>query len=383
MESVTKPHSILVNYIGIKASIQLAFAMTMFSIALPQLIPQYIGNYALIFAVFSALTLYVLGGLIWLNLSYVNQVLDAIRTVSPNQFDSRAIAINETLPHDTASKLMSPLRELSRINEVHSAKMKEVAYSASQVIETANAVSQNVQNQSDATSSTASAIVEMTHSLQEVNDKISGVHVASQDAATMAKTGQESLTELKDSIKLVSNEANDTQLRMQDLKELAASVEDSSHAIQTIAQQTNLLALNASIEAARAGQFGAGFAVVAEEVRELANRSHQAAEEIVTAALSVLQQSNDIVENMANVVVKTTDCSNKAMSVETVLRQIEDLTVEVQSRMEIVSTNAEQQSIATNEIANHIEQVALGAKANADIAKQSETVASHLKSLTA
>ena len=85
---------------------------------------------------------------------------------------------------------------------------------------------------------------------------------------------------------------------------------------------------------------------------------------------------------MANVVEKTANCSDRADKVKKSLSDIESATKDVQHRMEIVSTNAEQQSIATNEISQHIEQVALGAKANADIAKQSETVASHLNSLT-
>lgn len=382
METLFKPQFTLVNYIGVKQSFSLALLIAAIVLFFPLLNPEYAQGNVAVFTLFSVVALYFIAGVTWISLFYFNAILDAITSVSPERFDPRQIKMIDAIPHDTANKLVAPLRELARINDLHVAKLKEVAYSAGQVIETANAVSENVQNQSDATSSTASAIVEMTHSLQEVSEKISDVHESSRKAATVAQDGKRNLDALGNSIYEVNVQAKQTQDRMQQLKGLAAQVEDSSHSIQNIAQQTNLLALNASIEAARAGQFGAGFAVVAEEVRELASRSHRSAEEIVTAALSVLQQCNDIVDDMANVVEKTANCSDRADKVKQSLSDIESATKDVQHRMEIVSTNAEQQSIATNEISQHIEQVALGAKANADIAKQSETVASHLTSLT-
>ncbi|MDC2887762.1 methyl-accepting chemotaxis protein [Psychrosphaera algicola] len=169
---------------------------------------------------------------------------------------------------------------------------------------------------------------------------------------------------------------------MEKLNVMATSVEKESHAIQKIAQQTNLLALNASIEAARAGQFGVGFAVVAEEVRELATRSHLAADSIVRAVLEVSNQTKQILDSMTTVVIETQQSCDGAVIVDQALTQIEQTTNDVQEQIAIVATNAEQQAVATNEIAEHVDSVVVVAKENALIAKQTEHVAAHLEHLT-
>ena len=85
---------------------------------------------------------------------------------------------------------------------------------------------------------------------------------------------------------------------------------------------------------------------------------------------------------MSKVVEKADDCNHQAKQVDTSFQAIEHATSDVQSKMEIVATNAEQQAIATDEISHHVEKVVSGARNNAEVAKQAETVAKHLKNLT-
>jgi methyl-accepting chemotaxis protein len=297
-------------------------------------------------------------------------------------FDYRTLKLQTLLPIESIEQFLNTYKELNRVNNKHNEKLKEVDYSASQVIEKAHAVSVNVQAQSDATSSTAAAINQMSHSLVEVNERIIDVHTSSKHASQAAKTGRNTIKNLKAALDVVSKEAKDTQEDIQQLEQLASVVATTSESLQSIADQTNLLALNASIEAARAGEMGRGFAVVAEEVRALAHRARESADSIGDNVNTVLLQSKKITQNMANVVHQTTHSGSQSTLVDDALVEISSATKLVQEKMENVSTTAKQQSAATLEISQHIELVVQGARDNAEIVKQTEIVAGHLKMLT-
>jgi methyl-accepting chemotaxis protein len=127
---------------------------------------------------------------------------------------------------------------------------------------------------------------------------------------------------------------------------------------------------------------GRGFAVVAEEVRALAHRARESADSIGDNVNTVLLQSKKITQNMANVVHQTTHSGSQSTLVDDALDEISSATKLVQEKMENVSTTAKQQSAATLEISQHIELVVQGARDNAEIVKQTEIVAGHLKMLT-
>jgi len=308
-----------------------------------------------------------------------NQMFTALNAET---FDYRELKASALVSSNVLGELLYFYREIGRINTENKNKLEEVAFSAVQVIDTAHAVTKNVHKQSDATSSTAAAINEMTASLQEVSTRIGDVHGASRIAFETAEQGRIAVTTLKRALEEVSFEAQETARDIEQLMTLANAVAEISQSIQGIADQTNLLALNASIEAARAGEFGRGFAVVADEVRTLANRSHRAANDIVANVSLVIQQGHKINTSMAKVVSQSSQSNHEADHVDKSLQDIESATFEVREKMEVVAANAEQQTIATNEIAHHIESVVQGARDNANIAQQAETVATHLKLLT-
>lgn len=373
----------MINYAGFKALLSFYICLIIFIIAtyfIDLSFPKQILAQTLMIELFILLYLSIALILVLKNeLTLFNEMFTSLNA---DTFDYRHLKTSNLMTATSLDELMFTYRELGRVNDKNKDKLNEVAYSAIQVIDTAHAVTDNVQKQSDATNSTAAAINEMSASLSEVNERIGDVHHSSEHAFVTAEKGRQSIVELKTSLEHVAYEAHETASDIEQLMTLANSVAEISQSIQGIAEQTNLLALNASIEAARAGEYGRGFSVVADEVRALATRSHTAADSIVNNVSSVIEQGNKISGSMAKVVTQSAQSSEGADLVDQSLQEIESATFEVREKMKVVANNAEQQTIATDEIARHVELVVQGARDNADIAKQTETVATHLKSLT-
>jgi len=370
------PVEYLIRLLGLKLTL-ICFILLM--LTLINVIPFFGSPEA---ALFSAVILYLFVGLTLTFSRQEHQFNSIINNIDPVSFDYRSMKFDTLLSKSASIALLHSFRELSRINQQQKNQLKEVSHSASQVIETTTSLSSNVEKQFNATSSTAAAIVEMSQSISEVSSKISAVHSSAKHADKIVKSGKGHITSLTGAILEVSKEVSQTQQGMHDLDELAQEVTLITESIRKISSQINLLGLNASIEAARAGRFGRGFAVVAEEVRNLAINTHSSSEHIANKINQVLSQSSNTVESMKLVVDKTNACGEKAKNVNKILEKIAMATDSVQQETEVVSVNAEQQVLANEEISRHVEQIVQSSEANADIAKQTELVAEHLRKLS-
>lgn len=367
---------LLIKNIHFKGALWATFVFSLFILFVANYYPEF--NLTPLLLIF----VYLLLGIIYIFNSQLTQIKYVIEKINMKNFDHRDICFNSLIDSSFLEQLLKTYRELGRMNTQHEERNKEVEYSAIQVIDTSSKVKENVKSQSDATNSTAAAITEMSQSLDEVNGEITNTLNSSCLASDISYQGKQSLTSLNQAVEDVGQQAQSTQKRMISLNKLVINVEKITESIQQISQQTNLLALNASIEAARAGQFGRGFAVVAEEVRALAERTHLSTDTIVANISEVLIESKEIVETMNDVVNQADICLLKVNEVDTAFSDINQATEAVKEQMEIVSSASTQQAMATNEIAEHIERVVLGAQANAEIAIQSESVANHLRKLT-
>jgi methyl-accepting chemotaxis protein len=156
--------------------------------------------------------------------------------------------------------------------------------------------------------------------------------------------------------KLVQNLNNSAQV-IQTLQEDTSNISVVLDVISEISEQTNLLALNAAIEAARAGEQGRGFAVVADEVRTLASRTQQSTEQIKEAIKRLQSGAENAVNAMKSSIDEANSNSAQVSDVAGALEQIKNEIVNINSVLTQVASASEQQSATANEIANSISSI--------------------------
>lgn len=158
--------------------------------------------------------------------------------------------------------------------------------------------------------------------------------------------------------------------KVAELEELSLAINDFVDLIKRISSQTNLLALNAAIEAARAGERGSGFAVVAEEVRQLADSSARAAEEVTDTIQRIRQQVTDVATTIADARAKVGRVGGVAESAARALEDIVTAVTEVESAAQRVTTEAGTNLRAADEIASLLREVAEAASTHASSAQE-------------
>ena len=213
-----------------------------------------------------------------------------------------------------------------------------------------NDLKDNVTRQQHETQTVATAVNEMAASVREVADNASAASVAADAADKVAKEGQHIITRTVQAVEDLASEVGRSADVLGELHNHSQSIESVLDVIKTIAEQTNLLALNAAIEAARAGEQGRGFAVVADEVRTLASRTQESTEEIQNMIEALQAASRQAVAAMqggderARAAVEEVSKANEAL--ESIANSIADI---VGRNVQIASA-AEQQSSVADEI---------------------------------
>ena len=335
---------------------------------------------------------------IWLIIPLVATAILLIGLVSSyhtgvEQMRACLLAIRQAQPMDSGvhlSKSFATLIEDTRETFKHFQRrnaefrdaVKEMGYSSSELAGNANDVSSSAAFQSKATTSSAAAITEISHSIDDVGQRIVSAREAATAACELSESGSQALVSASDEVKQVAALAQETETRITALEELMVKVTAMSRIIGEISEQTNLVALNAAIEAARAGEHGRGFAVVADEVRALAQRSQGSAADIATNILQVQTTMQQVRGSMGSVVEKTGKSMMEVGRAETALGSINLRTRDVFSLIDDIAVAAQQQSQAAHEISRHIETVANLANENSGRAIQAAEIAEHLHRLT-
>ena len=208
---------------------------------------------------------------------------------------------------------------------------------------------QGVQTQFSETDQVATAVNEMTASVQEVAQNAQKTASAAHTASKEASEGKSVVSDAMHSIKSLADEVDKAATVIRKLESDSSDITKIVEVIQGISEQTNLLALNAAIEAARAGEQGRGFAVVADEVRTLAQRTHSATDEIKGMISKIQQGSQNAVEVMdrgrsqaAEGVDKAANAVRSLDSITDAINTINDMSTQIAAAVEEQSAVAEE-----------------------------------------
>ncbi len=235
---------------------------------------------------------------------------------------------------------------------------------------TASQTNENAQKQLSETGQTATAINEMTASVQEVARSAERAVQATTSADQETKAGQLVIDQTRQSILNLAHEVEQSAAVIQKLEQDSQGISMVLDVIKSIAEQTNLLALNAAIEAARAGEQGRGFAVVADEVRTLASRTQQSTAEIRSMIEKLQVGSKNAVVAMQEGKVSAQHGVEQAGRASDALQAIASAVSAIRSMNLQIASTAEEQSAVIEEINHNIHNINSSANDNAEKMQQ-------------
>ncbi|WP_263771143.1 methyl-accepting chemotaxis protein [Propionivibrio soli] len=210
---------------------------------------------------------------------------------------------------------------------------------------------------SEAVSSTAAAIEELAVSVDHISQSSRETEENSTRATQLANQGQELVHQASAEIERAASRVSEATELIGGLVERSREIGGIAQVIKEIADQTNLLALNAAIEAARAGEQGRGFAVVADEVRKLAERTGQATDQITGMIQAIHRDTERVVDGMGQVGPQVTRGVEIAAKAGDALRQINEATAIALGKVSDVAAATTEQSQASSSVARNVEQI--------------------------
>jgi len=290
----------------------------------------------------------------------------------------------ETRPGDDSS-LLASMRKMKEslgktLKEVRSG-MDQLQTSSTDLNSAVSQVTENSKQQSDSSSTVAATVEQMAVSIDEIAQNATSARDLVSKAEALSDEGRSVVQSAAEEMHNIAGMVSESSRVIEALGAQSDQISSIINVIKDIADQTNLLALNAAIEAARAGEQGRGFAVVADEVRKLAERTGQSTEEIFRMVGRIQAGTSEAVSSMKAVTARVETGVKLAKDAAQSIENIKDSSQGISRVVGEITSALQEQRNANNDIARSIENIAGSSERNAMVARETATSSRHLGEL--
>ena len=292
------------------------------------------------------------------NVCAINQ---ASSRLEQGNFTQHIIVNSKDELGDVATKFNQMQHKIHQLFTQFTQDVKQLELAANNINKLSDTMADNLANQQDNTHKVVSAIEQVSESVVVISQSTDSARAITEQASANVIEGQGAIRETTKVISDISHEVNESAIVINELAGFSKDIGGFVNVIREIADQTNLLALNAAIEAARAGEQGRGFAVVADEVRTLATRTQDSTGEIQRIIEQLQQGAEKSVTVMNQGIIQAENGVDKTQQVATIFLEVTDNVEQIVNGSEQVSNAVAQQIQLVENIESHTVNIANGA----------------------
>ena len=323
---------------------------------------------------------------IWLLRSKLRPLSDLVQQAEALGAGDLSVRLNIT-SHDEIGQLAT---SFNKMGEALSTMVSHIRTAAQQVSSRAHELSglsggayRGMEQQSGEIVSMAGAVEEFSATSLNIADNMGNTERLAQENAQQTRIGRASMQEASSSLEQIATSINSTATVINTLGQRSQEIGSIVGVITSIADQTNLLALNAAIEAARAGEQGRGFAVVADEVRSLATRTRDATNEISVMIASIQQETGNAITTMQQGNAQMQEGLARNAKVAAALAQIDEQSRSAGQQFAAITTATQEQSSTATLLSSNLQSIAMANSEQREVVSHLAVTAEELNSLAA